>query len=188
MKEIIKKAREYALAEIEKYGTPYIEHFYLSEEKGQMLAEALKADKDIVKLGTYFMDLKIGQAWKENRLDDHIAMSIEAAKEFFEQFTISDDVKNKVLHCIEAHHATVPFKTIEAEVCANADCYRFLHPRGFLGYFMLSGSRKMTFEQALEMSEKKLDEKWGIVSLDICKKELEPYYKILKQLISDSTL
>jgi hypothetical protein len=46
----------------------------------------------------------------------------------------------------------------------------------------------MTFEQALEMSEKKLDEKWGIVSLDICKKELEPYYKILKQLISDSTL
>jgi hypothetical protein len=31
--------------------------------------------------------------------------------------------------------------------------------------------------------EQKMEEKWDILSLDICKKELEPYYKQFKALI-----
>jgi len=43
MEEIIKKAREYALDEIDKFGTPKIEHFELSFEKGLLLAEKFEA-------------------------------------------------------------------------------------------------------------------------------------------------
>ncbi len=47
---VIAQATEYALKEIALYGSPKIEHFFLSNEKGQELAERLDADKDIVML------------------------------------------------------------------------------------------------------------------------------------------
>ncbi len=86
MKEIIEKAKEYALKEIELNGTPILEHFELSNKKGQELAEKLNADKDIVMLGTILMDLKLGECLKEGKLDEHIDRSSEASKEFLNQF------------------------------------------------------------------------------------------------------
>jgi hypothetical protein len=38
MQEIIEKAREWALSETKKYGTPYIDHLNLAYEVGQRLA------------------------------------------------------------------------------------------------------------------------------------------------------
>jgi len=39
------------------------------------LAEKLKADKNVVLLGTLPMDCKLGQAFKERRLKDHTELS-----------------------------------------------------------------------------------------------------------------
>ena len=44
----------------------------------------------------------------------------------------------------------------------------------------------MLFEEALKYAETKADEKWSILSLDICKKELEPDYKLIKEICSRS--
>ncbi len=41
----------------------------------------------------------------------------------------------------------------------------------------------MDFVEVLKQVEYKMDEKWNILSLDICKQELEPYYKQFKDLI-----
>ncbi len=184
--EIIKKAREYAVSEIYKYGTPAIGHLDFSEKKGLELAEKLKADKKIVQLGTILMDLKLGQAKKENRLSEHTKMSAEDSKKFLTQFGINIKLINKIVNCIEAHHGNIPFDSIEAEICANADCYRFIHPRGFFVYLTLLGKRHKNVDECLEQAEKKMDEKHNILSLDICKKELEGYYKTLKGYIKDA--
>ncbi|MBT4120672.1 MAG: hypothetical protein HOA57_01980 [Candidatus Magasanikbacteria bacterium] len=179
-KEIIKKARELAYKESGKTVLPLFE---LANKKGQELAEMLEVDKNIVMLGTLFMDLKLKQAMKENRLNEHVQMSLEATKDFLLEFDLDEEIKNKIFNCVEAHHGTVPFESLEAEVCANADCYKFLHPEGIFRYIGILSSRDVDFQEVLNQVEYKTDEKWNILSLDVCKKELEPYYRQFKDLI-----
>jgi len=42
----------------------------------------------------------------------------------------------------------------------------------------------MSLESILDQAEAKLEEKHGILSLDICKRELEPHYQTIKALIA----
>ena len=182
MKEIIEKARNWALKEIEQNGTPAIEHFELANRKGQELAQKYRGNKDIILLGTILMDIKLGECLNDGKIQDHVKRGSDATKQFLKQFTIDKKTTDKIINCIEAHHKTVPFSCKEAEICANADCYRFLHPTGVLAYFKLLGKRHSDFSQILKLAEAKLDEKHEILSLDICKKELDPYYKQFKEL------
>ncbi|MBW2991466.1 hypothetical protein KY348_07240 [Candidatus Woesearchaeota archaeon] len=181
MKEVIEKAMEWALKEIKTNDTPSIVHFHLGNSKGQELAEKLNADKDIIMLGTILMDVKLGECFKEGKLEEHIDRSAQATKKFLEKFDINEEKKKKIINCVEAHHGG-KFICKEAEICANADCYRFLHPLGIFAYFELIGKRFNDISKSLELAEKKLEEKHKILTLDICKKELEPYYRTFKEL------
>jgi hypothetical protein len=184
--DIAEESRKYALSEIETFGLPNRTHFDISEKKALELAEKLGADKAIVRAGVALMDLKLGQAFKEGRLKEHIGMSVEAAKEFLDGLGIDDPAKEKIINCIEAHHGTVPYKCKEAEICANADCYRFVHPKGFFLYLTVLGRRNPEFSVCLDAAEKKMDEKHSVLSLDACKSELDEHYKILKQFIAEA--
>ncbi len=73
--QLINDAKKYALKEIELYGTPVIEHFEISNLQGQLISKKLKADQKIVLLGTILMDLKLGEAFKNNILEKHVNMS-----------------------------------------------------------------------------------------------------------------
>jgi predicted SpoU family rRNA methylase len=183
--EIVDEARKFAVAEIDEHGLPNIVHFEISEKKALELAEKLNADKTIVHVGVCLMDLKLGQSLKENRISEHVKMSVESTKEFLNRFDIDNASKEKIINCVEAHHGG-PYKCTEAEICANADCYRFIHPKGFFVYLTVLGRRFKDFLDALNAAEKKMDEKHGILSLDVCKNELEKYYQALKGFIKDS--
>ncbi|MBU0953774.1 MAG: hypothetical protein KKA90_05165 [Nanoarchaeota archaeon] len=183
---IIEAARNFARSETEQYGTPILVHLEISEKKAIELAEQLGADKKIVQVGTNLMDVKLGQAIKENKREHHIEMSAEATRDFLNNFELSDKERQKIINCVEAHHGTVPFKSREAEICANADCYRFIHPKGFFAFLLLLGKRGGSFAECLARAEEKMEEKHNTLSLDICKKELEHYYIALKQFIKDA--
>lgn len=184
--DIVEEARKVALAEIEKFGIPIMIHFEISEKKALELAERFEIDRQIVHLGVILMDLKLGQASKEGKLAEHVKMSSEAAKKFLDMFDLDEEMKKKIINCVEAHHGQVPFICKEAEICANADCYRFIHPRGFFAYLTILGRRFDNFKDCLGQTEKKMDEKHGILSLDICKKELDETYRVFKQFIRDA--
>ncbi len=53
-KNIIQKAREYAVLEIEKFKAPAMDHFKLSENKAIEIANNFNIDVDIVKIGGLF--------------------------------------------------------------------------------------------------------------------------------------
>jgi hypothetical protein len=183
---IIEESEKYALSEMEKYGTPIPIHFNLSRQKAIKLAKKLNANEIIVEVGAILMDLKLGQALKEGRLSEHVSMSVEASRAFLEKFSLNQETEKKIINCIEAHHRQIEFSCIEAEICANADCYRFIHPKGFFAYLTLLGKRHDQFSDCLNQAEMKLDEKNTILSLDICKDELSEYYSTLKRFIADS--
>lgn len=184
--DVVQESRKYALSEIEKFGLPDLALFEISEKKAIELAERLKADKKIVQMGVYLMDLKLGQAFKDNKVSQHIKMSIAAAEDFLKNLAVEESVLEKVINCIEAHHGKAPFKSLEAEICANADCYRFIHPKGFFLYLILLGKSGLTFNDCLKAVEEKLDEKYKILSLEICKEELGDIYWDLKRYIAEA--
>lgn len=186
MQEIINKAKELAMAEINKFGAPKMEHFVLANNEGQKIAGVLKADKDIVLLGTILMDLKIGQCLKEKRLSEHVQDSSLAAQEFLKQFDLNAEPFKKIVSCIESHHGADKYYCLEAEICANADCYRFLSPEGFFHGLIVLGNRYSNFNEALAYLEKKIEEKHNVLSLDICRQELEGYYHNFKELIKNA--
>jgi hypothetical protein len=186
MQHIIDKAKELAVDEINKYGVPKMEHFVLANEKGQQLAEQLEANKDIVLLGTMLMDLKIGQCMKEGRLSEHVQDSSLVAQEFLKQFDLDSENIKKIISCIESHHGLDDYYCLEAEICANSDCYRFLSPEGFFHGVLIFGNRLSDFNNALTQLENKVEEKHKIISLDICKRETEANYLDFKKLIKEA--
>lgn len=183
MKEVIDKAEEFALSEIKKYGLPGLPGFNLSNAKGPELANKLGANSDIVQIGTRLMDIKLGEAFSQKRLNEHIKMSVETTRDFLSQFNLEQDIVEKIINCVEGHHGTVKWICKEAEICANADCYRFLQVRNWLAFLKSLGTKDETFNQDLKLAEEKADEKWKVLSLNICKIELEPEYKLIKEII-----
>ncbi len=186
--DIVQESRKYALSEIEKFESNTTILFEIAEEKAIELSTRLSADERIIRVGIALMDLKLAQAVKESRSPEHVAMSVEAAKVFLQRFDISESDKEKIINCIQAHHKDVPFTCIEAEICANADCYKFIHPKGFFAFIHLLGKRDSDFNNCLKIAEEKLEEKHDILSLDICRKELESHYVALKKMIAVAKL
>ena len=186
MQDIIEKAKAYAINEIEQYASPKREHFDLANQQGQILAEKLWADKDIVMLWTICMDLKIGQCIKENTLSEHTQRSKEEAEKILHERNLAEEKIQKVIECVLYHHGTSQYPSLEAEICANADCYRFLHPRWIIGGLILFGRRNDSVDVCCQQIEAKIEEKFNVLSLDICKEELIPYYHTFKEIITEA--
>ena len=180
LKEVADKAVEMARAEIDQFNVPEMLHLDISLEKGEWLAAKLGANIDIVRAGVALMDLKLGQAFHEKRIPEHVSMSVDAATEFLTASGVDEADKENTLSCIRSHHGKIGFSTLEAEICANADCYRFVHPKGILFYFTVLGRRLGDFAKCVDQVEAKMDEKMAIISLPIVKEELSPVYENMK--------
>ena len=188
MEEVIVKAEEFALSEIKRYGFPSRMNFDTSNEKGLQLAKEYDADPFIVQIGTRLMDIKLGEAISKGKPGEHVKMSVDATIDFLSQFDLPEDVRKKILNCVEGHHGTKKWTCKEAEVCANADCYRFLLIRNWLAFLNSLGADKSSFEHDLKFAEDKANEKWKILSLGFCKKELEPYYNMINKIIKKARI
>ena len=183
-RKAIQLVTQTALDEIEKYGTPSVLNFETANRIGQELAEKHNVHKETVLLGTMLMDIKIGECLKEDKLDEHIDRSMQEAKRLLTTIPFSKEDLDKVLNCIEAHHAQVPFTCKEAEIVANADCYRFLLPKNALYFFHELMAAGKTTEDAAAFTAQKVQEKHDIMSLPDCKQQLEPNYQALMEVLN----
>lgn len=176
-----------ARKEIETFGLPTLRHYTISMEAGIKLSERLGADVDIVRAGVALMDIKLGQSAKEGRQSEHVAMSSDYSKELFEKWGVDDEVlKATLINCVEAHHGKQPFKSLEAEVVANADCYRFIHPAGVMSFHATVVKRGKNHNDGLKTVKGKLEEKHTILSLSAAKEELLPYYDMFTTIINNA--
>jgi HD superfamily phosphodiesterase len=176
-KEAIEKVRNAVLFEIETYKTPLIDHLELANSVGQRLAKKFKADKDIVILGTLLMDYKLGECKAQGKLSEHVQRSSQEASKLLDSLGIAGEEKDKIINCVEGHHGAVPFICKEAEICANADCYRFLHPLGITSWMYYFGKEFPTKKEMIAFGRMKIEEKKKILSIDACKRELKKYFK-----------
>lgn len=173
-----------AKEEMKKYGKPSDVNYVISMENGVKLAKLLNANEELVRCGVSLMDIKLGQAAEERKQPQHTEISKEYAEKVLTDLNVKKKTKDILLNCVAAHHGKVPFETLEAEIVANADCYRFMCPQGVFETHAIYTRGGLDHNKALEMTEMKLDEKFKILSLKPAKEELEPYYYIFKDLIN----
>lgn len=178
--ELVKKSKEVAIGEIEKTNFPSLVNLEISAKKAEDLADRYNVNKQLVLVGAYLMDVQLGEAKKQNRLPEHAKMGMEFTKEFLENYDTSEEDKKKILNCVEAHHGTIPYICKEAEICANADAYRFIHPKAVFSNFY--NDNGMKYNDLLDLLINKLEEKYRVLSLPEVKEELEPYYQKFKNL------
>ncbi len=185
IKEVADNCDYSARKEIDLTGLPTIRHYNLSMEAGVELAKKLGANVDIVRAGVALMDIKLGECAKNGKQPEHVKASEEYALKLLENFGVDDATKKILLNCVAAHHGKVPFESLEAEIVANADCYRFIHPRGVMSFHATAIKRGNDHDDALKLVKAKLEEKHSILSLDAAKADLEPFYQMFSQIIQE---
>ncbi len=173
---------QYAIAEIMKYGMPTLDNYNDVVSVAIELGKKLNANVDVIKLASRFLDIKLGEANQQKKIAEHVTMALGFAKEFLTSYPLEEDLKQKIFYCITEHHAK-KFSCIESEICANADCYKFLVPKKILRMFYNWKQRGYNFEEIFMLAEEKVDERWNSLTLDICKKELEPSYKKIVEFL-----
>lgn len=185
--KLIDLVKEFVYKEIETYGAPSKFQVDFTNEKGQLLSEKLNADKNLVLLGTLLMDCKLGQAYKEGRLQDHIEMSKQKADEILSSDKdVTKDEKLNILNCISQHHGSDKFSSLESEICCNADCYKFASIKGVIGG--IKNLRDMPLDDLVKLFINKADEKWNALSLEICKNELKSEYESIRSFLTNYKL
>lgn len=178
LENLVKESREFCLSEIREFN-PDIEIFFdFLIKKCNELADYYDADKEIIQIGLYLMDSMGPRLAKQNMREKHVEAGIEKTKELLKKYDIAQATKDKIINCVAAHHREEEFLSIEAEICANIDCYNFIHPRGVFAYCLILKNRYgQDLDKILEQIEYKLNEKYNIISLNKVKEELEPFYK-----------
>jgi len=183
--DIIEESGKLAKEMSEKYAkTPPFEHTELIVKKGQELAKILNADIKIVTISCYLIDVGLSKALQEGKIKEHIRISSEIAKEFLKRFNLPAEDKEKIINCIEAHHGGVKHSCIESEIVKNADNFRFLDPAGLLISLYHAQETGRSLSEWIKVAREKIEEKYKLVTLDICKKETEENYKIIKKFFN----
>lgn len=187
IEDLIIKANQFNRDETEKYN-PDIKFLYeLSLNAGVKLAKEYGADENVVKIALAMMDSKLPEAAYLGVPKKHIEMAVSATTKVFKDIDgLDDKIKENIIKCIEEHHGVEKYFSIESEVVANADCYKFVHPKGILYYSSMLGRRFHDFNKELEQLEFKLNEKHDTISLPLVKNELESYYEYFQKAINEA--
>jgi len=83
------------------------------------------------------MDVKLGEAKVNNQLPQHADISADAARDFLELQEMPPETLSRIVFCVREHHNTQGFTSLESEVVANTDCYRFASVAG--NFYFVSG-------------------------------------------------
>ena len=184
--DIVEEARKLAKEMSEKYGkTPPFDHTELIVRKGQELAKKLNADIKLVTVSCYLIDVGLSKAYQEGKVKEHVKMSSGIAKDFLKKFNLSNNDKEKIINSIEAHHGGLEHNCIESEIVKNADNFRFLDPMGLLiSVYWTKENNGRSLSEWIKLAKEKVEEKYKLVTLDICKKEAEENYRIIKEFLN----
>ncbi len=185
IESIINDLDQIIIVEIAKYNIPPLEDYNDTANIAVKLAKQLNADVGIVQLGTKLMHVKLGEAISQKKVHEHTNMAIGFAMDFFKNYPINDTIKNKVIASIK-EHKDKQFSCKEAEICANASCYKYLLPRKIFKLFYNLRQEGYNFDEIFFLVEEKVEEKWDSLTLEICKKELEENYKLIKNFLEVS--
>ena len=184
LEELVQISYDYNESELEKNKSEIGILDDLALEHAVRLAKKYNANETVVRIAMNFMDSKLPEASKEGVPKEHIGSALEVTKEYLDKVTdLKDEDRDNIINCVAEHHGALEYSSIEAEICANADCYKFLSPRGIMAYASILARRHHDLENEWNKLEVKMDEKYKILSMEEVREELEPTYLMFKDVL-----
>ena len=156
--------------------------FNIGIVKAKSLGAFYKANLFVITVGTLLMDIKLQEARKAGIIEKHVEMSIEFAKVFLKNYSITEEEFNQIICCIREHHL-IEHTSLEAEIVSNADCYRFLYPISVFSYLKILLERGLNVHEALQQVKNKVDEKYHLLTLSKAIEELTDSYHSFEILL-----
>jgi hypothetical protein len=153
----------------------------ISSGQGGVLAKKYKADKELVIISLYLAHTIFNDDKESKIMENHTKLSAKIAQKYLNQWHVPKDKQEIIINAIEAHHAKVPTKSVEAEVMKNAECFKFVTLEGALILLHDLGRRGWPYKEAVEYVLEKMREKKSYLTLSDCKKEAK---KSIKQIIN----
>jgi HD superfamily phosphodiesterase len=126
---------------------PYLNHVLGCKKYALILSEIYKADKFIVEIASLLHDIGATAGQK------HAQESARISKEFLSRFNIPDDIKNRILKCIERHSMSSKTETIEEQIIKDADGIIFIED-SYKDFFE-DRKQKLPLREAKKISIKK---------------------------------
>lgn len=187
LEELIQVSYDYNETELEKNKSEIGVLDDLALEQAVRLAKKYDANETVIRIAMNFMDSKLPEASKEGVPKEHIGRALTVTKEYLDKVVdISEEDKKNIIDCVSLHHGTEKYPSIEAEICANADCYKFMSARGIMAYASILARRHNDLDFEWNKLEAKMDEKYNIVSMDEVREELEPIYLMFKDILKNA--
>ena len=183
--DIVKEVREYVEAECKKptskYGyDPFPFHFVPMVGYAEILADELKADREIVVIASWLHD--IGSI-VSGRQDHHIT-GARIAEEKLKSLGYPEEKIELVKKCIFNHRGANNFErqTIEEKIVSEADVMsNFDNISGiFMAAFLYEGKNQL---EAKISAREKLERKWKQLHFEKSKKLIEPKYRAAMLLL-----
>lgn len=139
----------------------------IAEEKSKEILTRYSCNEDAFWIGFYCADMMIFEAKSKGNLNLHIPLAVEYFLQLKDKYSISEELSTIVLDIIETHHGGEQ-RTIESKIFKNADCFKFLNPKGVFHIFgSFYKNSEESFKEAIEYTLYKVDEKYHLVDLDM---------------------
>lgn len=128
-------------------------------------------DHQALWIGSYLSDMYITEAIKVGDINKHVPMAIDRAKALIKEENINNNQAEIIFEIISTHHGGEQ-KHIESKLFKNADCFKFLMPRGVFHIFGAMYGRSTNtdpqakFKEAMQYTMYKVEEKIALVDLD----------------------
>ena len=122
-------------------------------------------------IGAYLADMFITEAIATGDITKHVPMALDYAKKLIEEERIARPDAEIILELIATHHGGKQ-KFLESKLFKNADCFKFLLPRGVFHIFGAMHGRSdeidpsKKFGEAMQYAMFKVEEKFRLVDLD----------------------
>lgn len=148
----------------------------ITEKKLKELAKRYEHNHDALWLGAYLADLFIWEAKESGDITKHVPMAIDYARTVIKKNKIGDEEADIILEIIKTHHGGKQ-KHIESKLYKNADCFKFLDPKGVFHIFSaFYDNTEKGCQKAGEYAMFKVEEKYRLIDLD---EELKEEAKML---------
>lgn len=175
----MKKLTERLKTEFYSKPSPGILLNQLGEEKlNQLLTRYPNHNSNALWIGAYLADMFITEAIQTGDITKHVPMALNYAKEIIAKEGIGEDDAQIIIELIATHHGGEQ-KHLESKLFKNADCFKFLLPRGVFHIFSsyYKPNTPEGFAKGMQYAMFKVDEKFNLVDLDDeLKKEARDLY------------
>ncbi|HCJ52272.1 MAG: hypothetical protein A2898_05570 [Candidatus Kerfeldbacteria bacterium RIFCSPLOWO2_01_FULL_48_11] len=154
---------------------------------GKKLARQCHADEKLVIASLYLAHIVFHTDRKSHRMKDHPKLSAKLARGYLKKWGVLKTEQDVIINAIAIHHSVLSPKSKVAEVMRNAEGYKFLTIEGCLIFLHDLGTRGMSWEKSVEYFLEKMNQKYALLTLPACKREMRKNISLLTQMLDRAT-